>query len=526
MFGTMVISASFENQTVDEAVHLSAGVSYWTSRDFRMNIEHPPLSKLFAGLPLLILRPNIPFDHPSWASSDEWTFGHEFLYANIISPDILLFFGRLPTQIIGLLAALFVFIIATAVVGPKAGLGPFLLFAFDPAIVAHSRYITNDAWIMFGYEIAIFSFVLWLSKKSLPMFFMVIGSLAFAFGSKFSAFFLIPIMGLIWIAHVLFIKHQPGFSLQKEMKDILALVGVAVPVVFFLIWAMVFFTLQPLDGPNRIISPPIPLGEYFNGISFVFGHNTEGHLAYFLSEVSEKGGWPLYFPVAFLLKTPLPTVLLLFIAFLWVVKTIFRQGFLKKSHPMLVASWIVIFGYGLFSILSNISIGIRHLLPIYPFLMIVISPIFQIRFQKFWQRRLYHAVIWSMVGLSVLSSFLIFPHYLSFFNILAGGPRGGPRYLLDSNIDWGQDLKNLKRFMDRKGIDKIALQYFGKTPASSLEINALPLPTTEDIQHGSPIPAHAGISVQYLYMFPKEYSWLFEREPNARIGYSIYYYRF
>src|SRR5262249_32425150 len=171
---------------------------------------------------------------------------------------------------------------------------------------------------------------------------------------------------------------------------------------------------------------------------------------YLLGEVS-RNGFLEYFPVIFAVKTPLPVLILLIVSIpLWVIRRTRMPG-LFMLVPVIV--------YFASAVSSRMNIGVRHILPIYPFLFVLLggSAAF------FWNR----GGAWAKRGLIVLaawqvwSSAAIYPDYLTFFSELAGGPKNGHRVALDSNLDWGQDLKGLKRWMDGNGVKKIDLLYFG-----------------------------------------------------------------
>jgi hypothetical protein len=142
---------------------------------------------------------------------------------------------------------------------------------------------------------------------------------------------------------------------------------------------------------------------------------------------------------------------------------------------------------------------------------------------------------WVYVALIVLcawyavGSFRIHPHYLAYFNEIVGGPDNGYKYLVDSNLDWGQDLGNLGDYMSRNGIDEIYLAYFGSAHPTYYGIQPLPLPTEEPADLQTRPSAVYAISATYLqggYLGDTEaFSWLRRYEPFAKVGYSIFLYR-
>jgi hypothetical protein len=254
-------------------------------------------------------------------------------------------------------------------------------------------------------------------------------------------------------------------------------------------------------------------------------------------EEVRKGGWWYYFLVTFLIKTPVP--LLLFI-----ILTLLIQG-LRLKDPLRVAFLLApVLVY--FIIISAIgwNIGHRHLLPIYPFLCVFAGALMPWAIQK---RGILGSGIAALVGWYLFSSVSVSPHYLAYFNELVGGPDNGYKYLVDSNLDWGQDLKGLKKYMDKHGIDRVWLSYFGMaSPAyHGISYDYLPSYSIFDpkniysdvfrLQRLPLLPGTTAISatsLQEVYLRglkgeKRDYFQLYrDQDPAAKIGYSIFIYRF
>ena len=147
--------------TVDEVAHLPAGYTYWATRDFRMNPEHPPLAKLVAALPLLALKPKLDLTWPEWSAATEAIFGYGFLYTN--NADRLLFWGRLPMTLIAVLGALVVFLWAREMFGPAPGLFALGLCAFSPNLLAHGMLVTTDVPLAVFGTLALY--LVWKHRK-------------------------------------------------------------------------------------------------------------------------------------------------------------------------------------------------------------------------------------------------------------------------------------------------------------------------------------------------------------------------
>jgi predicted membrane-bound dolichyl-phosphate-mannose-protein mannosyltransferase len=144
-----VTSVRGESQTWDEAIYLAAGYSYWHGSDHRLNREHPLLGKLLVALPLLPYNLTLSKNDVSWAQNDETRFGRLFLYQNRLPADKMLFLGRSATIVLSLLLGVLIALWTRTRAGPWAGIIAVALYAFDPTVLAHGRYATNDLAVTF-----------------------------------------------------------------------------------------------------------------------------------------------------------------------------------------------------------------------------------------------------------------------------------------------------------------------------------------------------------------------------------------
>jgi hypothetical protein len=229
--------------------------------------------------------------------------------------------------------------------------------------------------------------------------------------------------------------------------------------------------------------------------------------------VTETGRWQ-YFPVAFAVKTPAAVLLLaaltLAIGFRRLIGRLRRAPF----HWFLLG--IPPAAYFLASMSSNLNLGIRHLLPVYPFLFILIAAVCA--------RRRWLPLVLLLVAIQIYENARIFPHYLAFFNSISGGPDRGPEYLLDSNIDWGQDLKRLKAYVEQRGAPEVCLAYFGTAPPEYF-LDWRPIPFTAEVARSGSPDCLVAVSVSLLrglYVADDRLDWLRPLVPDARLGYSIH----
>jgi hypothetical protein len=539
IMGTVqVLSALRENQTWDEAFELAAGYNYWKTGVYRFNLEQPPVGKLISAFPLLFLGPSIPVDHPSYTKPDDVAFGHEFLYRNRLPADRILFAGRLGTITLTLFFGLVLALWSRKKFGESSALLALTLFAFDPNLIAHGRYATTDlaaaAFIFF----ACLAWIAFLEKPGRARLALAGVALGLALATKHSALLLIPVLLClhcigwwrrpvsvlaIWIAMALLayitiaITYAPEAKLFVPAATKLGLTHPALPL------AQEFINRSSIYGEFLFkISRWLRLApnSYIVGLSDFFNHNAGGHPSYLLGRFSTRGWW-YYFLVVFLVKTPSAVLLTLALLPLLAMRYRVRPVIPSLEWLGILLPPAVLFGA---SLTSHIDIGIRHLLPVYPFLYIAIGAgLFRILPAS---SRV--GVVAMSCCLLIVESCLSFPNYLSFFNVLCGGVRSGPRYLLESNIDWGQDLKKLRPFLKSYGNVPVCLEYFGNADVEYYGFSSVgSIPWTKDAEGRERVDCLGAISVNLLYGLytdPGAFSWIRDRKSLARVGGSIYLY--
>jgi tetratricopeptide (TPR) repeat protein len=259
---------------------------------------------------------------------------------------------------------------------------------------------------------------------------------------------------------------------------------------------------------------------WIDGQIFNLTHLTR--TAYLLGRLSDTGFWS-YFPVTFATKTPLPTLALLIAALYFIA----RRKIAGAAAFFLLTPATV---YFILAVLSRLNIGLRHILQIYPFLFVLAGA----AAAESWKRPRVMRPTVIVLGLwLVVEAAIIYPDHLAYFNEFAGGAKNGYRVAIDSNLDWGQDLKGLKRFLDERGIGKIYLSYFGTADPcfyniDFIYITALP-PRPEACAGGKPGIENAdflAVSATNRFLTRNSYEWLASYKPIAQVGYSIFVYDF
>jgi hypothetical protein len=264
--------------------------------------------------------------------------------------------------------------------------------------------------------------------------------------------------------------------------------------------------------------------QYMLGVSMVFMRVAGGNTTYFLGEVSNQA-WPHYFPVAFFLKVPM--ALLIFIALsimLWLKNILkFNLNFVRKNFDEIAMLLFVIF-YWTISITGNLNIGVRHVLPTFPFIYLLIAG--QMKRWLGVRRGLTPRtlLVKAILAWYIISSLGVYPHFIAYFNEFAGGPDGGYRYIVDTNLDWGQDLRRLARFVEKNNIQNIKVDYFGGGDVKYYLAEKAQLWHADD----GPTTGWLAVSATFLQTsraYPwASYEWLDKYEPVEKIGYSIFVY--
>lgn len=517
----MIYMARVKSATMDEQNHITRGITYALTGDLRLGRAHPPLINLLSGLPFLVSHNfELPLDHFSWEKSILDEFAREFLWRGRVDAHSIVFRARLPIVALALLLGFFVYAWARELYGNKAGLLALALLTLDPNIMAHGSLVTTDLGLACFATLSAYTFWRWLNQPTWSRALIATLALGLAQASKFSAVFLIPSLALTALVHWFLTPAE-----KRRPRNLLQLIGwlaLIVLVMAITVWAIYGFKMGQLRGGSF----QIPASAYFNELRAMMRRVEQGNPTFLLGSYSQEGWW-YYFPVAFAVKTPLPTLIMIIASFAFAWKT----KALQKSLPLLIPFAI----YFASSMVVTLNIGYRHLLPVLPLLFIFAGQLAEIRWKS--ESKMAWALSVLLAWLAI-GTWSLFPHYLTYFNEVAGGPEGGKRILVDSNLDWGQDLIELKKYMQREGIETIKLGYFGSAYPEAYGINYEPLPGF--IRHWwpsnnspqvltNPTPGVYAISVTNLQgpLFPNHqlYARFLARKPDAIIGYSIYIYK-
>jgi 4-amino-4-deoxy-L-arabinose transferase-like glycosyltransferase len=522
LFGWMALSVSPRvGVTFDETAHLTAGYSYWLNDTYLLQPENGNFPQRWAALPLLFASTHFPaLEEPANQNADVWWLGRELFFRSGRDTAGLLLAGRSMIVLLGIALMAVIYGWSRTLFGPTGGLISLGAAVFSPTLLAHSGLITSDVAAALGFMLVLLTWWRLSHRVTIGRIVAAGASLGLLALAKYSAALFVPIAALILLVRLLNPavlpwqwRQRSGLKLGSSRIWLLLAAGAAsvflsvamiwsaygfryaaseqAPTKFTRPWSVMLMESpattpywsindQSSADPPKFTAGPVQhfvgwardhrlLPEaYLYGLAFTDYH-ARSRLAYFAGEYRTTGWWE-FFPVAFTLKSTLPFLGLLLaasIAFaLLPVNQRARQGY--QLTPLI--GFICI--YGLFAITSHLNIGQRHLLPIYPVLFVLIGAVGTLFERK--RRSLWLGVVLGLLSWHAIESWRVRPHYLTYFNELAGGPDNGHRYFVDSSLDWGQGLPDLKAWLEsNRGDEQVYLSYFGSDEPERFELNAV-----------------------------------------------------
>jgi hypothetical protein len=447
-----------------------------------MDKESPPLIKSISAVPAIIAGTEIKTDN-FIKDPNPWTLGYSFMYDNWKEYTSLFKYGRCVIIFLGCLLGYFIYQFGSEVYGRKGGLFSLLLYILNPSIIAHSGLLTIDIGASCAILLSIYCFWKHLEKRS-PHSTLYAGiTLGLAQLSKFTALLLYPIffiiITIIAVSRFLFenSSNRAGLTVSSDTNRSLLLedIGLFSLIVFISILVInagylfsgsllpvgeYHFSSQGLKTFSSLLfqSFPVPLPyDYLDGFDsqlVISEGSNPFYSSYLMGEYSLTGWW-YYYLIAFFVKTPPALLIILSLAIYLHIKT----G-LRDNLPANLCLWVPITAYLLyFSFFTRIYIGIRFILPVFPLIFIAAGITCKSPLSTGKKMSIF---INAMIVFCFLSVIFSYPNYLSYFNAISGGPGRGHEWLIDSNLDWGQDLPELKKYMDHNKIESIKLGYFGR----------------------------------------------------------------
>lgn len=553
----LLYSIPHQFATRNEVAHVPAGLAVWQTGTFSLYRVNPPLGRMLAVLPVLAAQPNTDFadlsDEPGLRQ--EWGAAHRFADANAPNYMNLICLARLAGVVWSLLGGWLVYRWAGELYGRRAGLFGLTLWCFAPNILAHAQLATPDMPATVAGLAATYAFWRYLRCGAWPAALLAGLLLGVAQLTKFTLLVLYPVWTLLGLLYCLDPNNYAWRSVPRRVRAVQGLCIVLSSLVVLNAgyafdgsgtslgeyqFVSSMFNGIPTeqgghDAPavgNRfhdtwMAAVPVPLpADYLSGIDLE-RRDFEGHMPpSFLAGEWRQGGWWYYYLYALAVKVPVGTLLLVFWSLLlFVLRRPASARFLDELTLWLPALAVL----ALVSSQIEYNHHMRYVLPLFPFVLVAASKLAYYLHATHWKRGL---VVLALLLWSIGSSLAVYPHSLSYFNELAGGPDNGRRYLLDSNIDWGQDLLYLKEWVEAHPETRsLGLAYYNfidyrvcGTEFADVPPDAPSGMSAEEMKNArvGPYPGYFAVDLHSLTEGPYTY---FERfKPLAKAGYSIFIY--
>jgi hypothetical protein len=499
----ILLAVGHQSQTNDEGYHLAAGYRYWQCGDFGINPEHPPLVKLLAAVPLRLL--HVPA--PDGACGKEPTtkdagygMSYHWYYEQGLDPERMMRWGRIAAATFSLMLAVTSFFFARALFGSAAALFTLALLVFEPTLLAHGALITTDSAVTACMILSVFAFYSYAQQPTFVRLLLAGISIGLTLAVKHSGVLLLPILLLLAIAEA-WQRRDTGRARLRPLLAYMAIVTIGVAV----LWTVYDWRFAPRPGgvamtlplaqfisnveqqgnDSFLVAQAIPLiarlhllpEAYLYGFVDVLSISHPGQPPFLLGKLYPHGQW-FYFPITFMIKSTLG-----FLALgLCVVLVPWRR--LAGGRPLLyvLTPCTVVLGAAM---TSGLNIGYRHVLPMVPFLCVLLGATAAWMLSRKGALRV-TAIILSLVHIA--SSLLTFPDYIPYSNEAWGGPSRTYRVLTDANADWGQSIKELKTYLDRHSINDCWLAYDGVTAPEYYGVHCRRLPPNGYGAPGGPTP--------------------------------------
>jgi len=478
------------SHTSDEPAHIAAGMELLDRGTFTYEQQHPPSARLAVALGPYLLGVR------SYGADNIGDEGLAILYT---SGDYL---HTLRAARLGVLPFFVALVSITWVwahrhFGTIAGAVTALILVTTPPLLAHAGLATTDIPVAAAFVAALFAFMRWLENPIASRAAILGAATALAITAKLSALAFLPVCFVITLALRWRSERDRSspFSVSRNFPSTLAAGMAAFGVVVWVVYGCPADALQPFQ-------------QLWAGVQELVQHNARGHDSFFCGQVNHEGHW-LFFPTVLLVKTPLPFLLLSGVGLLIVLGRHRREW----RYVVPLASVVAILAV---AITSRIRLGVRYILPLYPMLAMVAGIGAGCLFMQPMKGRLVLAVL-IIIQLTIAAT--NFPNYLAYFNVLAGTEP--ERLLVDSDLDWGQDINRVASDLRTRGIGRVFAALQGNA-----DLSRHGFPAHGDLDWHQRATGWIVISLtQWAFGTNRPpfdgYAWLKAFEPVATIGKTV-----
>src|SRR3989338_698288 len=510
----------YQSITNDEFTNIGVGKYYITNKDLYpfVFIDHPPLGYLIRSFFLY------GDSYGIWSRTPHDSF---YIFQNkVYNINNLMFLTRLPIALTALLLGFYIFKWSRELYGKRAALLAVFLFSFEPNILSHFSIAMTDFAMTTFIFIAVYYW--WKFEKNISLMSALSGGMALglALVSKSPELILVPLFAIFFLN----LYRKSFFRLHNISKVVVYFL-----IAFVVVWSFYGFQVstigESVPSKSRVIDlinktiendfvrslavqtldVPLPAAKYFAALGTRVWHKNTGNEYYFFGKISKNG--LEYYPTVFLLKTPIPLLLLLGVFAISYIFKIRKNSWIDEKFPLI---FIAVYFFVL-AMFIGLNMGLRHILPIYPFLFLLAGSVVNIKIRRKTAMKGFLVVValWYLIG-----ALLILPHNMSYFNEFIGGSSNGWLYFADADIDIGQEWNGFAKYIKENNINNVFV------PQSIFNVTYDIYLKNYGFAGCEPKYGIYGIPVSQLTLFGNRdcYKWLKERKPDRTIGHAFFVY--
>jgi 4-amino-4-deoxy-L-arabinose transferase and related glycosyltransferases of PMT family len=470
------LSTRQQSPSWDEGDHIYSGYVNWINGEYTLNPEHPPLVKLVATLPLVPLDLKTPprqgryFKDEAYFGGRELIFRNDPKYGGKYGADTLLFRVHMAALTFGVILAVILFLAGNEMFGATAGLITMALFVFDPSILANAPFVTTDTGAACGFFATVYLFYRFVRRMNWQRAAICGVALGLALTAKHSAIVLFPVLVMLAVGELagrwMSDRQFPAPAVKNAVIG-LGLIGAAA---WLVVWAVYGFrfnmqlnglTMPPLQDEVHALKGPMRWFILFGTehrllpASYLYGladvqNVGEAWPTYFMGKIYTHGIW-YYFPTVLAVKLTVGTLATVALA-IWV----FATGKIKCPREIFFLGFPAAF-YLAVAMAGPLDMGVRHILPIFPFCFALLGAALAWLFRR---SKPWAWVVGALLVAHAAESLRTFPNYIPFGNALWGGPAKTHEYFSDAAVDWAQQLKWTKQWLDENNVKECSFAYF------------------------------------------------------------------